>query len=246
MYCPVDHECSFINKYVFGCSKNACPKQENITPQCTRLNFHKILEWLSQGTDICFPINCTEIVAPNTDFFFGYGSRATTTINAHNNCSGFRTLSNYCGPGNYLNRLTKQGYPPLSLTDQVSMVHDIGWSIAQSDEEVHSVDMALINNLNFIEDKRNEPNANTYAAKRTLNIIKNILKLNQPIGLFQGGWLWDEDEETRVMISQVLEAIINQPRGKNVIPNNGWGFLVKYMFIVPGDNKIYVDLRNKR
>lgn len=247
MYCPVKHECSYLNKWFFDCDKDACPDRKNTTNNCRVRSFSKVLEWLSQGSDVCLPMNCMEIVAPNTEEFYGgIGTRATTTINGHNDCSGFRTLSNYCGPGNYTHIITKNGYPPLSLSDQVSLIHDIGWSISLSDEEIDTHDMAIINNLNFIENERNEPNANTYAAKKAFELIKLILKANQPVELFGGGWLWDEDEETRLRISQVLEAIVNQPRGKNVIPNNGWGSLVKYMFRYQGDNRIYFDLRSKR
>ena len=77
-------------------------------------------------------------------------------------------------------------------------------------------------------------------------MVKLTLKANQPIALFGGGWLWDEDEETRLMISHVLEAIVNQPRGKNVISPDGWGSLLKYMVILPDDNWIYFDLRSRR
>ena len=247
MYCPVENdECSFINTWVFDCNKDACPGRENTTDNCRLMSFSKLLEWLSQGSDVCLPMNCMEIVAPNTEEFFGLGTRATTTINGHNDCSSFRTLSNYCGPGNYTHNLTKKGYPPLSLSDQVALIHDIGWGISQSNEEVHTHDMAIINNLNFIENERNEPSVNTYAAKKTFEMVKLTLKANQPIALFGCGWLWDEDEETRLMISQVLEAIVNQPRGKNVISPDGWGSLLKYMVILPDDNWIYFDLRSRR
>lgn len=246
MYCPVEDECSYLNRWFFDCNEDACPDIKNTTHDCNDKSFSKVLDWLRQGSDVCLPMNCMAIVAPNTEEFYGLGTRATTTINGHNDCSSFRTLSNYCGPGNHTHNLIKKGYPPLSLSDQVALIHDIGWSISQSDEEIHTHDMAIINNLNFIENERNEPNANTYAAKKTFELIKLTLKSNQPVELFGGGWLWDEDEESRLMLSQVLEAIINQPRGKNVIPNNGWGSLVKYMFRYQGDNRIYFDLRSKR
>ena len=246
MYCPVEDECSYLNRWFFDCNEDACPVIKNTTHDCNDKSFSKVLYWLRQGSDVCLPMNCMAIVAPDTDDFFGFGTRATTLVNGHNDCSSFRTLSNYCGPGNHTQNLIKNGYPPLSLTDQVSLLHDIGWSISQSDDEVNTYDMAIINNLNFIENERNEPNANTYAAKTMFGIIKNTFNFNQPVGMYGGGWLWDEDEETRLMISQVLEAIINQPRGKNVIPNNGWGSLVKYMFQYQGDDKIYFDLRSRR
>ena len=117
-YCPGKHErCSFVNSLFFNCNENACP-----TNDCDNYTytFENILQLLTQGSEGILPENCVvNLVAPNSEMYFSkFGTRATTTVNAHHTTSipQFRTLSNYCGPGNHSDRLLHDGYPPLSLT----------------------------------------------------------------------------------------------------------------------------------
>lgn len=76
------------------------------------------------------------------------GEKHGLTYVQTSNTTGKYVVSNFTGPGTSLFERLKKNQKGLSYSDDVSMVHDLRYSLAKSDKDIRTADLKMIESLN--------------------------------------------------------------------------------------------------
>ena len=143
-------------------------------------SFELVISHLEKGSELCIPQGCIDpdyknVINQSHSIF---AMQIDTTPNVHNgqlNCVELDRLdSSYIGSGNGNISTLIEGALPLSLTDVCCLLHDIQYTIAETEEDLRAADAAVINNLNWNILVHNESWPNYLLAKNYFEGLANL------------------------------------------------------------------------
>jgi hypothetical protein len=144
------------------CASRACALQKGPVCQLTK-SFELVISHLEKGSGLCIPQGCVDPEYKNVinQSHSLSAMQINTTPNDHNNVTSCPKLdsldSSYIGAGNGNVSTLIEGALPLSLTDVSCIVHDLHYTIAESDDDFWDADNALVNNIEWNEIVHNVP-----------------------------------------------------------------------------------------
>ena len=217
--------------------------------------YEDLINYLKKGTDACIKPDCIQyhqtmrqrlVDGGCEEDILGTGiSFNTVPKSCNNNTDGIKMKdSNYIGPGTKDKLLFKYNIIPLSITDQIALVHDIMYSLSSNQSEGINSDQVMIVNMLHNKQNNGESSKNLKTATRIAKLGKT-LNMTFAFGIIDGitrrgakDIYSSHSKEELKLYEDILNALLYQSRKPDKMIIVELGYLKKFFNIRTGKFEI--------